>query len=327
MALAFESKEALNAELSRWKTLLPKVPDSYQPSGIVPIEAYPGMLVGGAVMIPLAVLAAVLVSALASVVTIVLAYVIAFLVALPLLFYIIVLIVGAMLLVAAFLGWLFTYLVLGGICGAGVSLGGRKTKNRGRAAAGAFGFLTGAVSVAVYFLSAQWLSNWAGRSDLVAFFGHGFPGLGEYDFGFLAWVNALLGILAAAIAGAVIGSAVLKFCESCEEFMVMESLRPTSLDAGSAIASQLAAARPDGALEAYRPLDEGPLEPKVHRCPRCGKGYLELRVKFDGQYQRPKDTSSTTVSEDWLCASTPVSPAQVSALSEKSEAETRDSLT
>ncbi len=154
MPLDFPFKAALEGESSDWKTLLPKAQDGYLPSGIVSVEAYLAMLVGGTLAIPVAVGAAGAVSALAAVMVLLLTYVIALLFSLPVLFYIIMLIVAVLWLLGAFLRWLFTYLSLGGVCGAGVALGGRRMKNRGRIAAGAFGLLTEAASVG-YFLFAQ----------------------------------------------------------------------------------------------------------------------------------------------------------------------------
>jgi energy-coupling factor transporter transmembrane protein EcfT len=318
MPLDFPTKAALEVELSEWKTLLPKVQDAYRPSGIVPVEAYPAMLVGGTLAIPVAIVAAGVVSAIAAVVMLFLTYVIAFLFALPVLFYIIVLVVAVVWLLGAFCGWLFTYFTLGGICGLGVSMGGRRTKNRGRVAAGAFGLLTGAASVLGYFLFAQWMSDYLGRADLASLFGHGFPGLGEYHFGIIAWGNVLFGLPTAAITAAITGARPVKFCESCEEFMDGEKLRPVAFEAGQNVVTELVNGRLRGALDAYRALDDGgPITPQVFRCPRCGKGYLELNVAFERRYQGPKDKSPSKVSEDWLCASSPVSPDEAAAFLDK----------
>ncbi len=45
--------------------------------------------------------------------------------------------------------------------------------------------------------------------------------------------------------------------------------------------------------------------------------YLELTVGFEARYQGPNDKGRSKVSEDWLCASSPVSSDVVAAFLDK----------
>lgn len=307
MTLSFDFEDEARRELSRWKSLLPQVKDSYQPSGLVPWAAYPWMLAGGMVSIPVAIVAGALVLTIGSVVIYLLTLLNELIYSLPLFFYVVFMVVFGAILLLSFVFWLGAYIAIGGAAGAGVGYFARFGKSRGRFASGAISAVAAATSVVGFFLVVQWAVNppWGDLTDLIrSFFGQGIPGFGESDFGILAWVNGVLGTGTALAVAVMAGGSVDKFCEECGEYHVRESLEPTRLESAHRMVN---AGKSSAALaDAYEPVKEGPISVVLFRCPRCGSGFLEMQAQFEAKYQKLQEKHPRTLAESWLCACIPL---------------------
>ena len=320
--IVFDSKSSAEAELGRWKSLLPAARGAYRPSGVVPLAAYPWMVVGALLGVSAGVVGGTVVLVTGGLLVYLLARIVGFFTGLPVFFYILVLVFIGLAMVVTFLAWLAMYAALGGLAGATVALLAGKAKSRGKIVQSVIGMMSALASVAVFFLFVQWaVSGFSGDvPDLLRdMFGRGVPGLGDYDFGWLAWVNGSFGAAVAVAAGAAFGGLVSAFCETCGELMVLEKLAPTSFECGERLMTAFEEGRVGEAIHLYVPVDDGPIEVILYRCPTCDSGFLELKARFVARYQPLREKDPRTIEEQWLFASEPLEPEHARRFSDKGQ--------
>ena len=152
MPIEVESKAAAEGELAHWKSLLPQAQDVYRPSGKVPLVAYPLMLIGALIGVPIGAAGATVILAVGGLLVFLLAQVVLFLMKLPIFFYVIALALIGLTMVVAFLGWLATYAVLGLLAGGAVSISGDKGKSRGRMVQSVLGLMSALASRVIFWI-------------------------------------------------------------------------------------------------------------------------------------------------------------------------------
>ena len=138
------------------------------------------------------------------------------------------------------------------------------------------------------------------------------------DRGLAIMVSIVVGLILLFVSGSVGyfvagGMAQGEFCEDCQEFMHTSRLNCITLGGARAMAKALAeGAHPLGAavLEvAADPNGSGWL--MLTKCPRCGKGYINLRMNFRGSYKDPQGNPQVMTGGFWLAASSALSPEHV----------------
>jgi hypothetical protein len=148
----------------------------------------------------------------------------------------------------------------------------------------------------------------------VLFAAHGQPRL-ENHFGYapggLDWVVlgvAALGALVAAVLA--VGTAVWrvseeKFCEDCQEYMTESALPVLDLGPARALARALEEKDLTAALSLLQFSTPGVGAPQLYACPECGRGYVELRVKYKATWPGDEGKKGEKT-ESWLAASLPL---------------------
>jgi hypothetical protein len=148
----------------------------------------------------------------------------------------------------------------------------------------------------------------------VLFAAHGQPRL-EKRFGYppggLDWV--VLGVAAAgALVAAVLAAGTAawwvseeKFCEDCQEYMTRTELPPLDLGPTRALARALEEKDLPAALSLLQFSTPGVGAPELYACPQCGKGYVEVRVKYQATWPGDEGKKEEKA-EPWLAASLPL---------------------
>jgi hypothetical protein len=274
------------AQLEMVKQFLPAAPSAYQPSGALPLRAVIVLTFGAAVGVAAGLLAAAAAGFLG--------------------------VWGATTRVGRGLGRRARYLLpLTGLAlcclivpfagfGAGLTTTffNRRAKNRSPGGAALFAILS-----AVPAMVLAW----------VLFAAHGQPRL-EKHFGYppggLYWVVlgvAAVGALVAAVLA--VGTAVWrvseeKFCEDCQEYMNESDLPALDLGPTRALVRALEEKDLPAALSLLRFTTPGVGAPRLYACPQCGKGYVEVQVKYKATWADRDEKKEKT--ESWLAASLPL---------------------
>ncbi len=279
--------KAAGAQLEALKQTLPAVPSAYRPSGTLPLRAVIVLTFGAAVGVAVGLLA------------------------------------GA---TAAFLGvWAATtklargwgrrprYLLplmglalcclivpLAGFCaGLTTMFFNRWGKNRSPGGAALFALLS-----AVPAMVLAWLLFAAhGQPRLEKHFGYPPGGLGWVVLGVAAAGALVAAVLAAGMAAAQVSEE--KFCEDCQEYMTKAELPPLDLGPTRALALALEEKDLSAALSLLQFSTPGVGAPELYACPECGKGYVEVRVKYRATWPGGK-SGKEEKTESWLAASLPV---------------------
>lgn len=290
------SKEAMTAELSRWKEQLPEVKSAYKPSGKAPVAALLLMLIG----VPFACMAGILGGGITG---LVIGVVLGLILAIPFLAWLSILPKMAM-------GCGFIVAIIGGIIIGVVSFGaaglvaatvivflGKIGKNRSPVIASVFAF-TAALLVVVGTL---WLISFIGDPEI-------------HDFTKSGWGIAAIVIAGFVSAAISAGTAVdkvnsHKFCENCQKYMQEYELRALSYVGTFSTVRALTSGNMDIAKNLMKeaPGDRG--VPKLFMCSLCGKGYLDIILNFKATWEtgdKKKPTDEKT--ESWLVASFTVDP-------------------
>jgi hypothetical protein len=119
----------------------------------------------------------------------------------------------------------------------------------------------------------------------------------------VAAVGALVAaVLAAGTAAWRVGEE--KFCEDCQEYMTESALPVLDLGPTRALARALEEKDLTAALSLLQFSTPGVGAPALYACPECGKGYVELRVKYKATW--PGDDKNEEKAESWLAASLPL---------------------
>jgi hypothetical protein len=148
----------------------------------------------------------------------------------------------------------------------------------------------------------------------VLFGAHGQPRL-EKHFGYapggLDWVVLGVAAVGALIAAVVAAGAAawwvgeVKFCEDCQEYMDMAELPPLDLGPSRALARALEEKDLTAALSLLQFSTPGVGAPQFYACPECGRGYVELRVKYKATWPGDEGKKEEKA-ESWLAASLPL---------------------
>jgi hypothetical protein len=267
--------------------LLPAVPSAYRPSGTLPLRAVLVLTVGAAVGVPVGLLA----GAAAAFVGVWLAT------------------LGAGRrgrIKAHYMGLLLGLLLCGlavpltGLCaGVTTTFFNRWGKNRSPGGAALFALLSAAPAMVVAWV----LFGAYGQPRLEKRFGYA-PG--ELDWVVLAVAGA--GALGAAIGAAGWAASWVseeKFCEECQEYLTKSELPPLDLGPARALARALEEKDLPAALSLLQFSTPGVGAPELYACPQCGKGYVEVRVKYKATWPG-KEGNTEEKTESWLAASLPV---------------------
>jgi hypothetical protein len=281
------NETAAAKRLLEWQVAMPAVPSAYRPSGVLPVRAIIALTAGAGLGVvlstPVNLAATALAFAAIAAFHFVLENVPSRWVAIA---------AGLLTVVAATVpfacgGWLSARTT---------TLSGRVGKNRNVGVAVCLAALSAGLAVAtgaglVYALGRQLLGDWLSVDVQSAGF-------------------HLLYVSGAAMAATIaMGTAVHfaakrvraeKFCEDCEVFMSGQKLKSLHLGAVRAVARGLhehntevvtsllhSPTGSDGTVDAYR-------------CPRCGKGVVEVTVRFDARWRVPDRGRKK---ESWLVAS------------------------
>ncbi len=278
--------KAAEAQVDELQRLLPAVPSAYRPSGALPLRAVVVLTVGAVVGVPVGLLA----GAAAAVAGVWLATAVA----------------GRRRRIRGYYVGLLLGLLLCGLAvpltglGAGVTTTffNRWGKNRSPGGAALFALLSAVPAMVVAWV----LFGAYGQPRLEKRFG--------YAPGELDWV--VLAVAGAGALGAAIGAAGWaswwvseeKFCEECQEYMAKTDLPPLDLGPARALARALEERDLPAALSLLQFPTPGVGAPELYACPQCGKGYVEVRVKYKATWTGKEGTEEKT--ESWLAASLPV---------------------
>lgn len=129
------------------------------------------------------------------------------------------------------------------------------------------------------------------------------------DYGWLHVVVLIVGLLFAlvmAFVGAEDEVKSQKFCEPCGAFMGTKSLPAMSLVVAEQVARSLAVRDMVAIVDVLASDTGSDVEPTLHRCPKCGAGYLEGRLWAHAKYV--DDKGDKIVDRDWLAISAHLRP-------------------
>lgn len=302
--LEFDSRADFEAEVQRRRKSAPEVQSAYQPSGNYSLGAAV-LLVGGATVgagigaaIALVTLA---ISVLLSVVA----------ARLPLYSSVPELLSTAV----SAIGLCASSVALGFASGGIVGLSSEVGHNRNATSASLAGGVAGvAGSVLFWRLLAPWgieamgPVTSAGRSfpdSLLRFATSGGPGV----FWLAVGGAVATFVSVAASVGSVLGT---KYCEDCRRVMDRRKLTGLPWPDAEGLARDL----PAIGMAAWKPIpvgdspDDGSVD--VYRCPKCGRGYLEVSAHIHGRWPNPEKPEKRQVqSTEWRIASLPLSAAEV----------------
>jgi hypothetical protein len=279
--------KAAAAQLEVVRQALPAVPSAYRPSGALPLTAMLALTFGAAVGVAVGLLAGAAVAFLG--------------------------VWGA----TTGVGWawgrkpgvLLLFLGLALCCltvpltglGAGLTTlyFNRWGKNRSPGGAALFALLSAAAAMAFAWV----LFGAHGQPRLEKHFGLAPGGLD----GIVLGVAAVGALVAAALAAGTAAWWVSeeKFCEDCQEYMTRAELPPLDLGPTRALALALEEKDLPAALSLLQFATPGVGAPELYACPQCGKGYVEVRVKYRATWPGDKGEKEEKA-ESWLAASLPV---------------------
>ena len=298
-----QDRRGSDAHFAALKERWPEVPSAYVPSGKLPLGGLVALLGGGVLATVAAATTGVLVAAISLALFTAMGFFIAVIAACGF--------VACITLVwglgIALVGGGLTFGGLGWVAGALTAWFGKLGKNRNVLAPIVIGF--GATFVAWSALAAlgPLIASLVPPSPedfsvggLVHLFG---------DYGWVHVVVLLVGLLFAllmAFVGAEDTVKAQKFCEPCDAYMDGKPLNGTSLAAGEAIHRALAARDMATVGELLATGGGVDLEPSLHRCPRCGAGYLEAKLWARAKWK--EGASDKTDERTWLALSTALRP-------------------
>ncbi len=302
----FRSREEALAACARWKQFLPVVPSAYQPSGIVPAEAWPLLLLGAALGAGAGALAGTLVFAVAGGLT---AVPVGLLVAIvegrviPIYF---TLIVGCIAVAAVIATYVGTFAALGTAVAKVVAYFGQMGKSRSTTIALVLSLLSSATALLMCFLAVQLIiarvASGPTHEFLDVLFGRGFIGMGAYQWSPLTWINLMTGFALAVYFTRKTTSNAPRFCERCEQFMDEHEMLRISFEEAVNWAQGLrdeSMAQYGGGMLAD---GTGLGLPKVFECPICGAGYLDLYLNFKAGFY-DENGASSIAEESWMIGS------------------------
>lgn len=279
--------KAAGAQLEALKQALPAVPSAYRPSGALPLAAVIVLTVGAAVGVVVGLLvgaAAAFLGVWAAITK-----------------------VGRVWgrrprYLLRFLGLALCCLVvpITGFCaGLTTMLFNRWGKNRSPGGAALFALLSAVLAMVL----AWWLFGMHGQPRLEKRFGYPPGGLDGVVLGVAAAGALVASALAAGTAAWRVGAE--KFCEDCQEYMTRSELPPLDLGPARALARALEERDLPAALSLLQFSMSGVGALELYACPQCGKGYVELRVKYRATWLKDKGEKEEKA-ESWLAASLPV---------------------
>lgn len=305
-----DSAHASDAHFAALAERWPEVPSAYVPSGKLP----PGGLValfGGSV---LATVAAALTGVLVAAVSLALFTAMGFFIAVVAACGFVACIMLLWGLGVALVGGGLTFGGLGWVAGALTAWFGKLGKSRNVLAPIVLGFLATFVAWAALASVPPALAALVPASDedfsvggLVHLFG---------DYGWVHVVVLLVGLafaLVMAFVGAEDTVKAQKFCEPCDAYMEEKPLRGASLAAGEQLRRSLAVRDLPPIVDLLATDSGSDLEPSLHRCPRCGAGYLEAKLWARTKWRDGRDDKSAE--RTWLALSTALRPEHALALS------------
>jgi ribosomal protein S27AE len=309
-----ESSQASDAHFAALAERWPEVPSAYVPSGKLPWSGLVALLGGGVLATVAAALTGVLVTAVSLALFTAMGFVIAVVAACGF--------VACIMLVwglgIALVGGGLTFGGLGRVAGALTAWFGKLGKSRNVLAPIVLGFVATFVAWAALASLPSAVASLVPPSDadfsvggLVHLFG---------DYGWVHVVVLLVG-LAFALVMAFVGAEgtvkAQKFCEPCDVYMADKQLRGASLVAGEQLCRSLAVRDMPPIVDLLATDSGSDLEPSLHRCPRCGAGYLEAKVWARTKWKEGKDDKSAE--RTWLALSTALRPEHALPLSRLSD--------
>ena len=281
----------------------PEVKSAYRPSGKLPLSGLAALLGGGMIASAVAALSGAVLAAISLVLFAIMGFVVA-LIAVCGFVVCITLVWG---LGVAVVGGGVTFGGMGWVAGALTAWFGKLGKNRNVTAAIAVGLFATFVAWAILAVLPPLVAGIVPPSTedfSVGGLVHLFGDYGWVHYGVL--VVGLLFALLMAFIGAEDAVKAQKFCEPCDLFMTDKRLPATSLDAGEHVLACLAARDLVRAVDLMSVESGSDLEPTLHRCPRCGAGFVEARLWARTRWIDAKGAKDAT--RDWRVLSAALSP-------------------
>jgi hypothetical protein len=279
--------KAAGAQLEAVKQALPAAPSAYQPSGALPLRAVIVLTFGAAVGVATGLLAGAAAAFLG--------------------------VWGATTKVGRGWGRRPRYLLplmglalcclivpLTGFCaGLTTTFFNRWGKNRSPGGAALFALLSAAPAMVLAWV----LFGAHGQPRLEKHFGYAPGGLNWVVLG----VAAVGALVAAALAAGTAAWRVSeeKFCEDCQEYMNQSDLPALDLGPTRALARALEEKNLPAALSLLQFSTPGVGAPELYACPLCGKGYVEVQVKYKATWPGDEGKKEEKT-ESWLAASLPL---------------------
>lgn len=298
-----EGRPASDAHFAALRERWPEVPSAYVPSGKLPLGGLVALL-GGSV---LATVAAASTGLLVAAVSLALFTAMGFLIAVVAACGFVACIMLVWGLGIALVGGGLTFGGLGWVAGALTAWFGKLGKSRNVRAPIVLGFVATFLAWAALVSVPPAIASVVPASaddfsigGLVHLFG---------DYGWVHVVVLLVGLVFAlvmAFVGAEDTVKAQKFCEPCETYMLDKPLRGASFAAGEQLRRSLAVRDMPPIVDLLATDSGSDLEPTLHRCPRCGAGYLEAKLWSRTKWREGRDDKSAE--ETWLALSTALRP-------------------
>ena len=312
----FATKAEAKDNYRKCKHELPEVESAYKPSGRCPRPALYGMSIGSVLSVPGA--------TLAGLVSVFVAPLLAWLV-LGLLLY------GADKVglrkewlregwprdvlrgAVVYVAFLLTFLVIG--LGPGWLVGSvaKRTKARNPDVAGLFAMAAAVLAA----LAAGWLLAQF-RPDLrlpriFLFEESARAAAGVFGSGAWPWFHTGLAVVLAGFAAACLAYYLVseqKFCEHCEKPMEWDRLVRFRLGGARLLKAALGQGDFTAAAAVFEVATGRDCRPLLFSCPKCDRGYVELKMEFATHWGEAKEKDKPSMEESWLIVSHAV-PAEV----------------
>ena len=282
---------------------LPAVPSAYHPSGALPFTGLLALLVGGALGSVLGAITGLVLAAVSlglfSLMALLIAVIAAcgFVACITLVWGLGVAVVGGGLTFGG-LGWVAAWTT---------ARVGKLGKNRNVTAAVVIAFAATFVAWSVVASVPPIVASFVPPSSddfslngLVHIFG---------DYGWFHAVVLIVGLLFAFVMAFVGAEEEVKsqtFCEPCGAFMTTKALPAMSLVVAEQVARSLAVRDMIAIVDVLASDTGSDVDPTLHRCPKCGAGYLDGKLWARAKYVDSK--GDKIVERDWRVISTQLRP-------------------
>lgn len=247
--------------IARTKASYPEVASAYQPSGKLPGMGIVALLGGGLV----ASLAGAATGAIAGGITILLFALMGAIIGLTAVLGFVLCITIPIEIGIGVVGGALTFGGLGWVCGFVTSYFGKLGKNRNREAAIAVSMMATLAALAMLGIPTLLVLG-VTLTPIAAIVGAVVFVIGLFASGAGAWFGASDTV------------AEQKFCEPCDVYMEEKLLLGMSFNAAQSAFTCVREARFDEAAQSFHTQSGIDLAPALHRCPKCGGGFLETQL-------------------------------------------------